>query len=84
MGETLGVRCYHFVLGLDVSSEACIAAYFGGLVAHTESPRLLSELVSRIAKGRTVRRWGILLSRCPVICFLSYTNCYQHAVYVNQ
>lgn len=54
--ETFCARCYHFVLGLDVSSEACIAAYFGGLVANLESPRLLSELVSRIAKGRSAKR----------------------------
>lgn len=48
--------CYHFVLGLDVSSEACVAAYFGRLVAHLESPRLLSELVARFARGTSGRR----------------------------
>lgn len=54
--ETFRARCYHFVLGLDVSSEACIAAYFGGLVANLETPRLLSELMSRVATGRGAKR----------------------------
>jgi len=49
--------CYHFVLGLDVSSEACIAAYFGSLVAQLESPGVFRELLARFVSGARGLRW---------------------------